>query len=408
MDVAALLSSASALLSAGRAAEALEALGPLRRSGPAKAHVMAGVALSQLDRMEEARAAFQAAYAAAPRDPGPIQYLASTLYKLGRPQAALEAIAAVPEGTGWGRDWIEAQCRLVLGDWTAGWRLWERRPTRRQGVWAAAAPDWTPGVSGDVVVWSEQGAGDAIQAARFLAPLAEAGPRVWIAGPPPLTDWLADWPGVAGCAAPGARCDAQIPFESLQAVFAPGPDAAAMLAPPVRPAHWRDGPLRVGLAWRGNPERPWNDRRSIPPALLAGLTDLEGVAWFSLLGPDDHADVAPLGVADASAGTRGWRALGGFVESLDLVVSVDTAANHVAGAVGTPSLLLLALHQDCRWGLGDATVWYPGCQIVRQSAFGDWTGPIAQAKALVTQMRDAGALTSPATHAASARPETAP
>lgn len=405
MDPAARLSLASSLLSAGRAGEALAALAGL---DGASARLMAGVALSQLERMEEAHEAFAGAVAAAPGDPGPAQYLASTLYKLRRPAEALAALDAVPADAGWGRDWIEAQCRLVLGDWDRGWTLWERRPTRRHGPWASAAPDWRPGVAGDVVVWSEQGAGDAIQAARFLAPLAGTGARVQIAGPPSLTAWLSDWPGVAGVAEPGVRCDAQVPFESLQAWFAPTPAAAEALAPVTRPPRRGDGRLRVGIAWRGNPERPWNDRRSIPPALLASLTDLEGVDWFSLLGPDDHAAVGPLGVADASAQTKGWGALADFVAGLDLVVSVDTAANHVAGAVGTPSLLLLAMHQDCRWGLGDRTVWYPGCRILRQTGFGDWTAPIAQARTLVTQMRGTGALTPAATHAASAGPETAP
>jgi hypothetical protein len=380
MDDAARQSLASSLLSAGRAVEALEALAGLRG---ARARLMSGVALSQLDRMEEALAPFEQAVAAAPGDPAPLQYLASTLYKLRRPAEALEAISAVPETVGWGRDWIEAQCRLVLGDWDRGWTLWERRPTRRHGPWASAAPDWRPGVAGDVVVWSEQGAGDAIQAARFLPALAATGSRVWIAGPPSLTDWLKDLPGVTGIAEPGASYAAQIPFESLQSHFAPTPDAARALAPPMRSLAPRQGRLRVGLAWRGNPERPWNDRRSLSPALLAHLTELRQVHWYSLLGPDDHAAVAPLGVADASAQTKGWRALADFVAGLDLVVSVDTAANHVAGAVGTPSLLLLAMHQDCRWGLADDAIWYRGCTPLRQAAFGDWTGPFDRARARI-------------------------
>lgn len=403
MDPAVRLSLASSLLSAGRAGEALAALAGL---DGARARLMAGVALSQLDRMEEALDAFAAAVMAAPGDPGPAQYLASTLYKLRRPAEALAALDAVSADAGWGRDWIEAQCRLVLGDWDRGWTLWEHRPTRRHGSWAGAAPDWRPGMTGDVVVWAEQGVGDAIQAARFLPALAATGSRVWIAGPPYLTDWLKDLPGVAGVAAPGASYAAQIPFESLQSHFAPTPDAARALAPPIRSLAPRQGHLRVGLAWRGNPERPWNDRRSIPPALLASLTYLEGVDWFSLLGPDDHAAVAPLGVADASAQTKGWGALADFVAGLDLVVSVDTAANHVAGAVGTPSLLLLAMHQDCRWGLADDAIWYPGCTPLRQSAFGDWTGPIRQARTIVAQMCDTCTLTPAATHAASAASET--
>jgi hypothetical protein len=66
------------------------------------------------------------------------------------------------------------------------------------------------------------------------------------------------------------------------------------------------------------------------------------------------------------------------------------------------------MHQDCRWGLADDAIWYPGCRILRQTGFGDWTAPIAQARAIVTQMRGTGTLTLAATHAAPAGLESSP
>jgi tetratricopeptide (TPR) repeat protein len=128
----------------------------------------------------------------------------------------------------------------------------------------------------------------------------------------------------------------------------------------------RAGRLRVGIVWAGNPEHPNDRRRSIPLDAFAPLARIAGTDWYSLqYGP--HAnDPAPNGLnltrlGDAIADLSDTAAI---VAQLDLVLTIDTAVAHLAGAMGVPVWLLLPWRPDWRWSpTAHDTPWYPTMRL---------------------------------------------
>ena len=136
------------------------------------------------------------------------------------------------------------------------------------------------------------------------------------------------------------------------------------------------GKARVAVVWAGSPAHKRDEERSIPAAELAPLAAFPEVAWFSFqLGRQELpplpnlVSLAPL-LTDFSATAY---ALSG----MDLVITVDTALAHLSGAMGIPTLLLLAFQPDWRWMLDrEDSPWYPSLRLYRQPAPGDWNSVI--------------------------------
>jgi hypothetical protein len=139
-----------------------------------------------------------------------------------------------------------------------------------------------------------------------------------------------------------------------------------------------EGHVRVGLVWAGYTGHPRDAERSIPVALINHLNALPGVAWYGFqLGAEEepslpnYVSLAPL-LSDFSDTAH---ALGG----MDLVITVDTALTHLAGAMGIPTLLLVTYVPDFRWMLDRCdSPWYPTLQLYRQPSPGDWDSVIEQ------------------------------
>jgi hypothetical protein len=142
--------------------------------------------------------------------------------------------------------------------------------------------------------------------------------------------------------------------------------------------------LKVGLAWAGNPDH-WNDRnRSLELATLAPLFEVEGALFFSLQKGPRAVEIEEAGLTDRIIDLS--PALGDFADTaaalscLDLVISVDTAVAHLAGALGKPVWTLLAYAPDWRWLMDRAdSPWYPTMRLYRQPALGNWRAAIEQA-----------------------------
>ncbi len=137
--------------------------------------------------------------------------------------------------------------------------------------------------------------------------------------------------------------------------------------------------LRVGLAWRGNPDHRWNRVRSIDPAQLAPLAHVPGVQWIVLQQDATPEELAALAPVFAPALLRqqldGFLATAGLIEELDLVISVDTVTGHLTGALGRPLWLLLPAFYDFRWHSHlPNSPWYPSARLFRQTEAGDWGG----------------------------------
>lgn len=274
-----------------------------------------------------------------------------------------------------------AVSRLVQGDLARGlaeleWR-WKR----------FAAPRWdgAPLDGRRILLHTEQGFGDTIQFARYAPLVAERGGRVLLEVHPHLTRLFAGlWPGVTVVrhGDPLPEHDAHCPLMSLPAAFGTTldrlpPSGAYLRADPAEIARWRprvegDGGLRVGLVWAGNPRHANDRNRSLPVAKLAPLLAVPGVRFVSLQTGDARAAV-PTGVTDLIEGVRDFADTAAILAQLDLLVTVDTAAAHLAGALGRPCWLLLPFAPDWRWLLDRSdSPWYASLRLFRQNRPGDW------------------------------------
>lgn len=249
-----------------------------------------------------------------------------------------------------------------------------------------------------VLVTHDSGFGDTLQFARYLPMLRQRGARVLLWVPKPLHRLLAPMAEVFSDNRAWPRFDAHCPIIRLAEVFATTLETIPAETPylhadPDRVAHWRhrlpdDGRRRVGIAWAGstrdsNPElRSVDQRRSLDPAVLAPLFALEGVQWVNLqLGrPPPHA-----GMIDLMPDVQDFADTAGIVASLDAVVSVDTSVVHLAGGLGKTVLLLDRMDNCWRW-LSDRTdsPWYPALTIVRQTRWGDWSGPVDEVAGILS------------------------
>jgi len=290
---------------------------------------------------------------------------------------------------------------LLLSDgrWADGFALYERRRARfKRPPLLAGLPAWRgdepPGTP--VVLWHDQGFGDALQFVRFAPALAARGHRALLQVEPPLRRLLAAAPGIAGLidrAGPAPEGAVEVALASLPHRL--GLDSTDALwsgpyldAPAARPP--AAGPFRVGLVWSGATGSGRDAARSVPLAALAPLFEVPGLTWVSLqLGPAAaERAAAPWGgaIADGTAGLGDFADTATRIAGLDLLVSVDTAAAHLAGGLGRPVWVLLRDDPDWRWGrAGETTPWYPSARLFRQQVAGEWESPVrALAEALRT------------------------
>ncbi|HSV29157.1 MAG TPA: tetratricopeptide repeat protein, partial [Candidatus Omnitrophota bacterium] len=284
-----------------------------------------------------------------------------------------------------------ARLRLLEGDF----------PTALEDLeWRWQAPGQTrpepPGDSWDggpldgkgILLWAEQGIDDTIQLARFVPRVAAMGGRVVLAVPAALVPLMRGLDGVAHVVASGDRLPIRVEVNAslfdLPRLFGTSlstiPADIPYLAPPA-PAAIAAPPsalLKVGLAW-GNGRRGW----SVPFGQLTPLLGLSGVAYFGLqLGPhakDIAAMAHPALVTDLSPTIGDWADMAARIAEMDVVVTVDGAVAHIAGALGKPVLLMLPFAPDWRWMLErEDSPWYPSIRLVRQDRPDDWLGVVTR------------------------------
>ena len=145
--------------------------------------------------------------------------------------------------------------------------------------------------------------------------------------------------------------------------------------------------MRIGIVWAGNPNHKNDRRRSIDPLLLAPLAQIPGARWFSL--QKDSSPAKDAGFAShLGAELADFADTAAAIENLDLVISVDTAVAHLAGALGKPTWTLLPFAPDWRWLLDrDDSPWYPTMRLFRQPEPGDWTAVISAVAAALKECR---------------------
>src|SRR5688572_14710021 len=273
-------------------------------------------------------------------------------------------------------------------------------------AWVRALPPWRgEKLEGTLVLHGEQGLGDVVQFSRFVPRLRDRVNRVvvWLDNYwKPLAPLLATLQGVDDIIvddrAPSGPAAARASMLSLAHIARATPatlgDGPYLAATADRVAAWRSrvdptSRLRVGLAWSVHARDDFGlvtRHKSIPPAALAPLLDVAGVAFHSLQ-PGAHGDpaafalhagrIAPTGATIADFGDTA-----ALIANLDLVITPDTAVAHVAGALGKPVWLLERFHGCWRWRLAPETSpWYPTLRIFRQARFNDWSDVVARVAA---------------------------
>lgn len=271
---------------------------------------------------------------------------------------------------------------LQAGRWAEGWRDWDARLDEAVAVPRRGRPWWRgePLAGRTLLLYAEQGHGDGIQFSRY-APLAAArsgAARVVMECPAPLVRLFRRLPGVDAVypLEQAPDFDAVAPLMSLPGLFATTPETVPPpVLPPLPPPAGR---RRVGLVWRSGDDTG-DPRRSLPPEALAPLLAVPGIEWVGLqMGP--AAGSVP-GLPDGTAGIADFADTAQRMAGVDLMVSVDTAAAHLAGSLGLPLWVLLR-HDACwRWLEGRAdSPWYPTARLFRQTAPDDW-GPVVDAVA---------------------------
>lgn len=297
-----------------------------------------------------------------------------------------------------------ATTRLLCGDYAEGLSLYEYRFDAFVREFSAsrglheifpANSRWTgePLAERHILIWMEQGLGDTLMMMRYLPLLKQRGAgKVTICCDAPLLRLMRTLPGVDAALPmddpPRSRdIDVHCPIMSLPLMFGSRLDALSREAPYLNvPAalveRWHSRlaatrGLRVGLVWAGSKSLRDDAQRSLELRQFECLSEIPGVSLFSLQ------------KGEAADQLRGWHAgdiidwmeecsdlmdTAAFVANLDLVISVDTAVAHLAGALGKPVWLLNRYGSEWRWGLeGEDTPWYPTMRIFRQVERGDWS-----------------------------------
>ena len=235
---------------------------------------------------------------------------------------------------------------------------------------------------------SEQGFGDALQFVRYVPLLAERGARIVLECLPELKSLFSNLEGVEHVVTkgePAPPVDVSIPLMSLARVFgttlASIPAQVPYLRAPRMPLSRRPGTvLQVGLVWAGKPKPAGRDT-SWPLPLLSPLLEDPRIEYYSLQTGPRAADLAAHGLdhllVDLAPHLKDFTATATIMNALDLIITVDTASAHLAGALGRPVFVLLRYVNDYRWlDYRDDTPWYPTMRLFRQPRPDDFTQPI--------------------------------
>lgn len=397
----------NALAALGRYAEALAQYDAVLTVAPAHAetHVNRGSSLLALGRAEDAILAFGRALALRP------DYLKALIGRGAARQALNQQREALADferaiaidDTNADAHHNAALVRLTLGDYRRGfedyeWR-WQRSgmPARRRSF---GKPLWLgeyPPARKRILLAAEQGLGDCIQFVRYAPLLARSGATVVLEAPRALAGLLARVEGVATVVARGDALppfDVYCPLGSLPRALRTEPASIPahiryLMASDERLATWRERIARlpsprVAVAWSGSADHPNDRNRSIALARLAPLFSLKAgfVSIQRELRSADAAELARLpGLLHIAEELDDFDDTAAVVALADLVISVDTAVAHLAGALGRPTWLLLPFCPDWRWMLDrEDSPWYPTVRLFRQPVAGDWDGVIARVK----------------------------
>jgi hypothetical protein len=357
-----------------------------------------GIALGDTEHYEDARACLRQVIEAEHENAEAYNSLGYVASRLGEPAEAIghyeRAIELQP-------NYAQAHFNLgmnllQIGDYARGFAECEWRSLNG---FRFPHPKWDgqPIPEKTLVIYTERGAEEAIQFARYLPLAAKRCKTLIVACSPELMPIFATIPGVGQIREPGqigvAEFDTYLPLMSLPHVFkttldtipatVPYIDAAALRRRKENPSLLlpRSDCPRIGIVWATDSNQRTDRHRDCPLHEFLPILSIPEITFYSLQKGAHHKDLSDLPsdiqVQDLELQLSDFGDLAVIINQLDLVISVDSSAAHIAGALGEKTWTLLSHVADWRWMLeGETTPWYPTMCLFRQTRPGDWTGVI--------------------------------
>ena len=297
---------------------------------------------------------------------------------------------------------------LVHGDYIRGWREHEWRwelETFTSPKRGFEQPQWQGELLHDVpiLLHAEQGFGDTLQFVRYASLVAQRGGQVILEVQPALKRLLQNVPGVTECIGKGdplPEFSCHCPLMSLPFVFATtletipsfSLDALEEVAAESLSLGVNEEWLNVGIVWAGNPEHENDALRSMSLTHFLPLAKVDAVSFVSLQKGSASAQTGgwPSELPDPCATSKDFADTAAIISKLDLVITVDTAIAHLAGAMRKPVWILNSHVPDWRWGLqSETTPWYPTARLFRRSHSGGWEEMMNRVVSELGAFRDA-------------------
>jgi len=291
--------------------------------------------------------------------------------------------------------------QLLDEQYPAGWEHYEARQALMAGSSELEAiPIWNgePIPSKKLLITCDQGFGDAIQFCRFLPKIKQASQaEIILQSPPELQELftnsfyhgepLADQ--IISEADELPAPDFHFPMTSAGKLFQLTMkdieiDESYLQAPESEEKIDQEKSVKtIGLCWRGNPNQTQDHVRTMQLTSLHKLANLEGVRWVSFQIDATPEELAswPGEIEDCGSELKSFAETAAALEQIDLLITVDTAMAHLAGAMQRPAWTMLTQTPDWRWHLKRTdSPWYPGMKLFRQPTWGDWDSVIEQVK----------------------------
>lgn len=362
------------------------------------AHINAGIAYESTGQLEDALRAFQTAIDVSPEHYPTYVNLGVIYDRLGEFEKAEQCFQKTlsMEATYIPAIFNLGMMQLRNGDWVRGLQAYELR-TQLPGAkkLETQKPRWNgESLAGKtILVLHEQGMGDCIQFVRYTSLLKERGARVLLNCRRSMRSLLVTCDGVDEFFPIGEALpfhDFYIPLMSLPLAFETTttnvPHHVPYLhADPERVLRWKerlakDSGYKIGITWRGNPTYASDRYRSIDVKLFQSLSDLGNIQFYNLQKEDVRDDIQRVAdsirihnFGDELDRQSAFVDTAALMQCLDLVISVDTAPAHLAGATGVPVWLIVSYNNDWRWLTHRTdTPWYPTMRIYRQDRTKDW------------------------------------
>jgi hypothetical protein len=392
----------------GRSDEAIAAFRQaiLAAPGDADLHNNLGIALREKGRFGEAVDAYSRAIALDPRHADAHHNLGNALGQLGRlgdAQAACSrALEINPEDAQ--AKFLSGTLHLLAGEFSLGWPRYEERwdiPEATSPRRDFAQPMWNGSAleGRRVLIHEEQGFGDAFQFIRYAPLVAEFGGQVILECSGSLAEVFSTVKGVGQIVVAGEplpHFDLHIPMLSLPLAFRTTLGTIPQNVPYIsddaaRCEFWRawlaesDAALKVGIVWGGRTDTTQRSLRSVRLRDWLPIFRVPDVDFVSLQVGRGIEQIKQLPgrqpVRDASGHIEDFADTAALVSQLDLVIAVDTAVAHLAGALGKPVWVLLPFAPDWRWMLGrEDSPWYPSMRLFRQQRALEWEPVISRVR----------------------------